>query len=262
MDKIYLTLGIKISYNKHIIKSIILFCALHNNSYGESNESSTLHSNNFYVGGGLGAGINFFSPTSHQIEVANPAHASFAWRLFGGYNLNKNFAFELGYTNFGYYENFGSGNSICDTKGVCGYPNANIGDGVFDTQINVNNQIQAYAIDLTVIGKYNVTDNFNLFGRAGANYMNAQLNSTVIVNPKVPVPNTNIGPSITQYSNATNNTQFLPIVGLGYEYNPNKLIGIRFEYDYYFGSEMINQDNINQGKLYPSAILLSTVFNL
>lgn len=233
-------------------------------SYAEDSESSGAlpHSKNFYFGGGLGAGINFFSATNTSVTPSNPDHASFAWRLFTGYNVNKNLAVELGYTNFGFYENSALGNSICDTSGACGYQIAKPYDGVFNTQVNVVNQIQAYAIDLTAIGKYNLTDSLNLFGKLGVSYLQATLDIMTTVSPLLSASGTPLGPTINESLTATNKNSILPVIGLGYEYNPNNLMGIKFEYDYYYGTEMIDQNGINQGKLYPSSIMLTTVFNL
>lgn len=227
-------------------------------------ESQTLAQklSDFYLGTGLGAGINFFSPTNTTVSANNPAHASFAWRLFAGYNINKNFALEIGYTNFGYYQNDAQGNSICDTSGVCGYSKATPFNGVFNTHLSVINSIQAYALDFSAIGRYPLNEQFNLFGRVGVDYLSASLDTNTTVNPLIGINGKALGPTIIQDSMSYNDSSILPLLGGGLEYKANDLVSLRLEYDYYFGSEMIDQQGINQGKLYPSAILFSTVIKL
>lgn len=216
---------------------------------------------NFYLGGGLGGGVNFFSPTNTTVSVTNPEHASFSWRLFAGYNINKIFALELGYTNFGYYENSALGNSVCDTNGACGYHTASPANGIFNTQLNVVNQIQSSAIDLTILGRYYLDSSSNLFAKAGISYLNLNLATQTTISPEIGVSNP-IGPTINQSITSVNQNKLSPVVGVGYQYDANKTLSLRFEYSYYFGSELIDGSGINQGKLYPSTFLLSTVFNL
>lgn len=226
----------------------------------ESSTSFVPHTKNFYVGAGLGAGINYFTPTNNAVNASNADHASMAYRIFGGYNLDKNFALELGYTNFGYYKNSASGDSICNTSGSCGLPSANPLAGIYNTELNVINSINTYALDLSTIGRYNVTNNLNVFGRVGVNYLNATLNTKSIISPQIPIGSASIGPTINQTSTSTSNA-ILPLLGIGYEYNPNSFLGIRVEYDYYFSVNMINNQSVNEGSYSPSVILLSTIYN-
>lgn len=243
----------------------ILLLISFNNSYAndfvnESSSSSQPHQKNFYVGAGLGAGINYFTPTNNTVSASNADHASMAYRFFGGYNLDKHFALELGYTNFGYYKNSASGNSICNTSGSCGFSSANPLNGVYNTELNIINTINSYALDLSTIARYNITDNLNIFGRVGANYLNASLTTKSIINPQISIGNTSIGPTINQ-TTTSNSNAILPLLGIGYEYNPNSFLGIRFEYDYYFSVNMINNQSVNEGSYSPSAIILSTIYN-
>lgn len=232
------------------------------NAHAVSRESSPIESSSksFYLGGGMGAGINYFNPTNTTVSATNPDHASLAYRIFGGYNLNKNIAFEVGYTNFGYYNNTASGNSICNSSGTCGFVEPNPLAGFYNTELNIINTINSYSFDISTIARYNVTDNFNIFGRVGANYLNASLMTQSIISPQIPVGSNAFGPTVNQTTNAVSNT-LLPLLGVGYEYNANSSIGIRFEYDYYFSVNMVNNLSINEGSYTPSAIFLSTVYH-
>lgn len=254
----------KSSYFKVKISSILFGLSIAFNSIYASDvlskHSATPHKDNFYMGAGLGVGINYFTPTNTAVSAANADHSSVAYRLFAGYNLNKNFALELGYTNFGYYENSASGNSICDKSGTCGFPNANISDDLYDTELNITNTINTYSLDLSAIARYNITDNLNVFGRVGANYLNASLTTKAVISPQIKFGDIYIGPTVNQTTNA-NSAKLLPLLGIGYEYNPNRFLGIRVEYDYYFSVDMNNNLGVNEGSYTPSAIFISTIYN-
>lgn len=252
------------SLHKILFFYVLLLLSVASYASNNLNESSiaTPHQKNFYLGAGIGAGVNYFSPSSatNVISASNVEHAAMAYRFFGGYNLDKNFALELGYTNFGYYQNSASGNSVCNTSGKCGLGSPNPLAGIFNTEINDTNNISAYAIDLSTIARYNVTDDLNVFGRAGVNYLSATLNSKTIVSPQIPIGSTAIGPTINQNTTASSSA-LLPLLGIGYEYNPNNFLGIRVEYDYYFSVNMINNLSTNVGSYSPSSFLLSTIYN-
>ena len=68
-----------------------------------------------------------------------------AWRIFGGYEFNRNFALEFGYANLG--EATASGNVPPFT--------------------NVNARFETTAFDLTAVGILPLNNQFSVFGRIG-----------------------------------------------------------------------------------------------
>lgn len=64
-----------------------------------------------------------------------------AWKIFGGYEINRNFAVELGYTNLGEFKASGPG--------------------------GVNATIESTAWELVGVGSFPVADRFSLYGKLG-----------------------------------------------------------------------------------------------
>ncbi len=264
---------------KNLSKYLLIFLFFINLLYADdtlfnTNQNTKDILNGFYIGAGVGPGINFVNPTNTKVTFQAGNIASFGFRLFTGYNISKNLSFELGYTNFGDYENYASGTPFCDFNGVCTYSAGYIdkdfshwttdptkNTSVLQTQVNAVNNINSYAIDLTAIGKYNITDNMNLFGRAGVNYLNAFLDTNSITNPEiispyVPYP---VGLVVMRNTQARSSA-ILPILGAGYEYKPSPHVGLRIEYDYYFSVNMVDDMGINEGAYTPSIIMFSTAY--
>jgi OOP family OmpA-OmpF porin len=144
-----------------------------------------------YVGGSLGGSQykdtckNLFIPCDDQDA---------AWRIFGGYQFNRNWALELGYGDFG--EAHGSG------------PIPAGGNATFRTH--------SYAFDLTGIGSLYLTQRLSLFGRLGA-YMGRTTRDIEFTN----FPNVN---------EAKTNSGLTYGAGLGYNLGP---LGVRAEWQRY-----------------------------
>jgi len=216
---------------------------------------STIYAENeFYMGGIVGPGINYFTTSKNYLIVRNPAHASFAWNIFTGVNLTKHWSFELGYLNLGFYENSGDGRSICDTQGNCGYP-AVIPLERFHTNLTVVNDINAEFYYTDLVAWILHTTNFNVFLKSGVAYNDVHLKSYVDVFPNI----SDVGFEIQRTVISKSKNQFSPNFGFGYEYKANKHIFIRSEIDYFYRQNMISKsDGSSQGTLFPIAILFGT----
>jgi OmpA-OmpF porin, OOP family len=107
-----------------------------------------------------------------------------AYRLFGGYQFNRNVAAELGYADLGKVKASGGG---------------------------VNADIKASAWDLSAIGSFPVANQFSLFGRLGLFVSEAKLGGTA------------------SGKKTTNGLTF----GLGAQYDVNRNIGVRAEWQRY-----------------------------
>jgi hypothetical protein len=208
----------------------------------------------FYVGGIIGPGINYFTNDKNYVTIIDAEHASFAWNLFAGINLNNSFSLELGYLNLGFYENAGSGQSICDTKGNCGYPEK-IPFQRFNTNLTVINDINAQFYYLDLVSWLLQTEHWRIFAKVGAAYDNISLKSYVTVFPNFD----DLGFQIQQTVNSKSSTQYSPHLALGYEYQANEHLFIRTEVDYFSSQSMVSTtDGSSQGTLFPLAILFGT----
>lgn len=121
-----------------------------------------------YLGGSLGYSQykdtckNLFIPCDDQDA---------AWRFFGGYQFNRNWALELGYGDFG------------EAQGTGAIPAG--GNATFRTH--------SYGFDLTGIGNLYLTQRLSLFGRLGA-YMGRTTRDIEFTNfPNVHEAKTNSG---------------------------------------------------------------------
>ena len=208
----------------------------------------------FYAGGIIGPGVNYFSNDKNYVTIIDAEHATFAWNLFAGMTLNNSFSLELGYLNLGFYENAGSGESICDTKGNCGYP-AKIPFERFKTNLTVINDIDAQFYYLDLVSWIIQTEHWRVFAKVGAAYNNVSLKSYVTVFPNFD----DLGIQIQQTVTSKSSTQYSPHLALGYEYQANEHVFIRTEFDYFSSQTMLSTaDGSNQGTLYPFAILFGT----
>src|SRR2546421_1345522 len=122
-----------------------------------------------------------------------------AFRLFGGYQVNRNFAAELGYADLG---------KVKATAGA------------------VNADIKASAWDLSAIGSFPVANQFSLFGRLGLFVSEAKLGGT------------------SSGKKTTNGLTF----GLGAQYDFNRNIGVRAEWQRYNDIKARNQATGAEGK--------------
>jgi len=82
------------------------------------------------------------------------------FKFYGGYQFNKNFAVEAGYTDFGKF----ASHSVITSGG------SGTGDGEW----------RAYSIDFSALGMLPVGNQFSLFGRAGLSFWNLDFSFTAI----------------------------------------------------------------------------------
>ncbi|MCV6612310.1 MAG: porin [Amphritea sp.] len=100
--------------------------------------------NSFYLGASLGqTKVNFEEVSG--VEIKDDKDTS--WKIFAGYNLNENVAFELTYHDFGKSEAVVS---------------------------SVDVDVEAEGYSLSVLGKLPVSEQFGLFGRLGYIHVDAE----------------------------------------------------------------------------------------
>ncbi|HUQ75354.1 MAG TPA: porin family protein [Burkholderiales bacterium] len=100
--------------------------------------AAQLNMSSVYVGGGLG-----------RANYKAPSETDTAWRVFGGYQINRNFAAEIGYHNLG--------------------------------EVNfVQGQRNAKVWELVGIGAFPVATNLSVYGKLGAYYAKSELQSAVV----------------------------------------------------------------------------------
>lgn len=100
--------------------------------------SAQLNMSSVYIGGSLG-----------RSDFKVPDQTDTAWRLFGGYQLNRNFAAEVGYHNLG--------------------------------QVNfVNGDRDAKVWELVGIGMLPVATALSVYGKLGGYYAKSELHSSVV----------------------------------------------------------------------------------
>ena len=130
-----------------------------------------------YVGGQAGWGTihqDGFS-TSHN----NSSDSGLAGRLFAGYQVNQNFAAEMGYTKF----------KNESTKATFGL-------------ITATGSIKTYAVDLVAKGIMPLQNGVSLYGKLGAAYLNETAHA-----------------SVGSFSASTTQSKILPTFGAGVSYD-------------------------------------------
>jgi OOP family OmpA-OmpF porin len=116
-----------------------------------------------------------------------------AWKLFGGYQFNENFAVEAGYHDLGRF------------KGVTAVtaPAASTVSGRWDV----------YGGSVAAVGIYPVFNRFSVFGKAGL----------ALTRLKVDVP--------TTIPFSPSGTRVQPLLGVGVRFDATKAIGLRAEFE-------------------------------
>jgi OOP family OmpA-OmpF porin len=100
----------------------------------------------FYLGGSIGES----SGDCNSTASTSCDDKDTAWKIFGGYQLNRNFAVELGYTDLGEVSS----------------------SGPFGTKI------ESTVWDLVAVGSLPLGNNFSLYGKLGAYRAEAELSSS------------------------------------------------------------------------------------
>ncbi|MBI2308001.1 MAG: porin [Rhodocyclales bacterium] len=168
---------------------------------------------NWYVGGSIGRasvdGQNVDKDVAALLRDdygATAVHSSSddtdtSYKLFAGYKFNKNFAIEGGYADFGRFK-------------------ASAG-GVIGTPVEIKGKIDSYAVFVDAVGSLPLNDSFSLFGKAGAAYTHTKL--------KVSGSWGGFTDSISE-----SDSEVVPKLGVGAEYNITKSVAVRAEYEHYF----------------------------
>ena len=120
------------------------------------------------------------------------------FKLYGGYQLNRNFAIEGGYFDLGKF----------------GYTATTVPAGT------LNGDIKVKGLNLDLVGIVPLTEKFSVFGRAGLNY--AKANDTFTSTGAVQVNNPNPSRSGTNYK-----------LGLGVQYALTDALSVRGEAERY-----------------------------
>jgi OOP family OmpA-OmpF porin len=180
------------------------------------NSQSALAEDSFwYIGGNIGQSqariadqkiVDQLRASMLTTTAINNDDSDTAYKLFGGYQFNKNFALEAGYFNLGQF----------------GYTATTLPAG---TQ---SGNIKLQGLNLDAVGILPVNDQFSVFARLGLQY--AQAKDNFSSTGFVPVP-ANPNPS----KNATNYK-----AGLGLQYDFNRSLGMRVEAERYRIDDAIN----------------------
>jgi OOP family OmpA-OmpF porin len=101
----------------------------------------------FYIGGSVGEASGDCNATAQT----SCDDKDTAWKIFGGYQLNRNFAVELGYSDLGEVSS----------------------SGPFGTKV------ESTLWDLVAVGSLPLGNNFSLYGKLGAYRAEAELSSNV-----------------------------------------------------------------------------------
>ena len=172
---------------KKVVVSLVSAAALAMISAGMAGgtESTVASSSNagFYVGGNLGYGHY------NDKQVAKSDRNGFAYGVDLGYQFNPYFALEGGYLKFG-NQKVKSGSSTVDAD--------------------------LYALDLLAKGIYPVTDQFDVFGKAGIARLDGKVSSS---------------------TSATKKDKVVPMLGVGVDYNVNEQVAVDVEGLYTMGAK-------------------------
>jgi OOP family OmpA-OmpF porin len=150
----------------------------------------------FYLGGAIGQAEH-----EDACEGANIScdEKDSAWKIFGGYQINRNFAIELGYADLG----------TSKASGTVG-------------SVTVDVQAEITVFELTAVGMLPVMDRLALFGRAGLYRSDVEVTGSG-----------RIGTSTVPVSLSEDNVDFT--FGLGVRFDITRNIGIRAEWQRYLG---------------------------
>jgi OOP family OmpA-OmpF porin len=156
----------------------------------------------YYLGGGLGQTTNKYNTTDFSAGAGvseSKDQKDTAWKMFGGYRFNQNWAAELGYTNLG---KFTYGNSAAT--------------GSFTETYKTSSWTGA------AVGTMPLMNGFSLLGKAGLAYNVAK--GSISGSGAFGAGATAFNPTGTKRK-----TDLLLGVGLNYDFSPQ--VGMRLEYE-------------------------------
>jgi OOP family OmpA-OmpF porin len=180
----------------------LLGCAAMNSPFAMADDSF------WYIGGNIGQSKAKIDDARISDQLLGTGFSSVSisdnktdtgFKLFGGYQLNKNFALEAGYFDLG---NFG-------------YTATTVPAGT------LSGSIKLQGLNFDAVGMLPVADKFSVFARLGLQY--AQAKDEFTSSPAVPVP-TDPNPSKSAASYK---------VGLGAQYDFTQSLGMRLEAERY-----------------------------
>ena len=185
-----------------------------------------------YIGANLGTTRAQFNNDSANSILAGQGfkvnsrtedNSSNGYKLFGGYQLNRNFAIEGGYFDLGQF-NYGLNTSPAGTLNT--FP---LGTFASDTRVR--------GLNLDLVGMLPLSDQFSVFGRIGAAY--AQSRGSFARTGTLPLNNV-----------ATNRNDTNVKVGLGLQYAITEALAVRAEIERYRISDPVrNRGNIDMASV-------------
>ena len=133
--------------------------------------------------------------------VTTVEDTDFGFKFYGGYQFNRNFAIEAGYTDFGKF----TSHSVIISGG------SGTGDGEW----------KAYSLDVSALGILPVGDRFSLFGRAGLSFWNLDFTFTAM------------GPGGVGVASQSE-SGVSPLLGIGAKFDVTPQLALRAEIERHF----------------------------
>lgn len=189
------------------------------------------HAGGFYAGAGVGAGnlVNSFSTSSIDgisTRYSDSTDFNFAARAEAGYlfgvTSNLLVGAEVGYNYF---------------------PKTKLADVTFNgksSTANITTNTNAYVFDALGVAKYFVTENFNVFGKAGLAYVHTVSTTTTTLTDSSVTPAT-----VTVTTEKSKNDAYLPEVAAGVGYNITPALEATVAYNHAFGTGDDNNPGYN-----------------
>jgi OOP family OmpA-OmpF porin len=103
----------------------------------------------FYAGGSVGQSK---AKDTNCVAGLSCDDTDTAWKIFGGYQINRNFAAELGYTNLGKFESSGLG---------------------------ISASVEAKALELVGVGLFPLADRLSVYGKLGGYHAKSEGRSNI-----------------------------------------------------------------------------------
>ena len=165
--------------------------------------------------------INANPDINASASVSNDKSGS-AYKVYLGYNLDKMFAFEIGYTNLGKFNQRGivsvDFNEAPDTA-------------ILDASIGLEAKNTGYFFD--VVGSSAVTDKLSVLGRVGAAYIKTESTLSGAYSYEYNIGgNTDSGSDSGSIS--ASKSKWVPKIGVGFDYQLTKTVSARVDYERYF----------------------------
>lgn len=161
----------------------------------------------WYMGAGVGAAKNKLSNSQFRNDTS-VKDTDTAFKIYGGYQFNKNWAAELSYINFGKFRSSST------------YEYVDI------SASSENLEVKSSAIALSGVGIMPLSENFSIFGKLGMAIKTTKATETMLR----PGQTSTGQPAQGVYT--SNNTSIIPLLGFGTEYRFSPVLAIRGEYEY------------------------------